>query len=411
MSPSSAGLPRCVHIVDPMMVNSVGHHHHMVVDLRTELAGRGWDAKLYASRDCDSTIRAMAAAACFDHLPRIRIYPMPEADIGAVNYRFQQSLESLTPRIVPGDTVFVTLAGHRNLFGILGWLEAMEPERRPRVALMLAAAECFIDFEDTVHNRNSRIFQTVCRAIAGLFTGTGMPAPLFFTPSAFYTDHLASLFGPDVAIGSFPYSFQRSTGAVAVLAAPPLVGLFGNTGWVQKGLERFLEAAQILLAEREGVRFFTQIDFSLEPAATSASAGERLAGYRDVLDHSAVTVSSGPLEPADYDAQLGRCALAVLPYGPSYRRMHSGILFEALHRGRPVVLPAHSQVARDAAALGIAMPVFTEWSGAGVAAAIRDGLDHYPFYEAEARRASDLVDRLPSGGERLAALLTGTEGV
>ncbi|WP_207459120.1 glycosyltransferase [Azospirillum sp. SYSU D00513] len=386
-----------VFAVDPMMIDRSGHHHHLMTELGAVLAARAVGFRLFVPRSADreSVVAPFGAVACLDHLPSARVFPMPIADIGAVNYRFHLDLARIGEAAGPADTLFFPRSTHRSLFGILRWLEERPAGTRPHCVLTLEAQECFDGFDGTVHRRNTEIYATILRGLAAL----DGPKPVLLAFSSFYAKHLEALADGAIHVRPFPFSYLRPREALPRPGpeTAPAIGLFGNTGWEQKGLLPLLDAARRLLRNGRALRLIIQID---EPTEEG-----RLAPYRDVLEDRRVILLRGGLPPEEYDRWLGSCSLAVLPYGPAYRYQPSSILFEALSRGRPTLLPERSEMARDVAALGVRQPLFREWNGEALAAAIEEALERQALYEQEALKAAARLRQEAPGTERLADLL------
>lgn len=371
-----------LHMIDPIMVNEAGHHYFLAREMRRGAMARGWNVRLYVPRsaDRDSIVSPLHAVPCLDHVPTLQVFPMPEADIGAVNYRFRLALNEVAAAVGPEDVVFLPIANHRTLFGLTDWVEDRERPPFARLALVPAVSECFADHEGTIHQRNSRIYRTLCRRLAERLGG----AVTLLAYSSFYARHLSELIGRSVPVDPFPFSFQRPAGPVPPPSLPPMVGLLGATGWEQKGLKQFLEAMALLQREQAGCRFLVQIDETFERTPLRPRLGEALAA----LERDGVTVLSGALPETAYDRSLADCGLVVLPYGPAYRRQSSGLLYEALTRGRPVVVPAKSELSATITSLGITMPQFHDWTGEAVADAIRHGLGEFHRFREQAEQAA-----------------------
>jgi|GEM_PF-6281155 len=376
---------------DQLLVNLSGHVFNLHAGLARHAVGRGWHYRAILPRDVEDPriLEELSPLPALDAV-FIKLFDNPTVEIGAANLQFYRDLTaSLTPEVTQGDLCLFPAVMHRNMYGLMKWYDALAV--KPRLVLLLWSQQCF-DGRNVTRNRGFYRDLLTWAAARNRIAPGHDPAIVVFAFAAQHIPVLSDLCDGSVPIEPFPlngFTWILPPGpepapVTPTGAGPPTLGYLGNSWWPDKGLEQMLEA--IALLDRRGVsaRYIVQIDLRF----AQPEARARLGAHQSVLGADTVEVVEGTLSAADYARALTRCSGIVLPYGPAYDLQTSGILFEALALGIPVVTRAGSLPAQDIVRLGAEQPFFGPWTADDVADAMQALLSRLDHYTDQARSVS-----------------------
>lgn len=161
----------------------------------------------------------------------------------------------------------------------------------------------------------------------------------------------------------------------------------GGVGENHKGqhlLEAIIDAVS---ANNPTAQFQLQLGSAASPDANDklTMLGEQLSQR---FSHTDITY--GMTSCADYCQRLEAADIVILPYGPRYRHIMSGIFDDCLWLGIPCVIPARSKMAMWLERHNIQFPGFRDWNAEAIAAAVTDAITHYAFYRQQFARAQTL---------------------
>jgi len=342
----------------------------------------------------DSTLIAeLAGRLTIDHC-RVTVFSEPALDIGAANYKFYLDLIEIARNTFQHDDIMnVSMIHHRNMFGLIKLLDELKLlGKMPFLSGTIWTQECF-DSAGRIHQRNSQFYKTFFSWIAN--NRSKMHGMFAFSDA--HLDHINALGAIEAGIEA--QGHIMATMPVGLTSQPPQPGLwrfgyFGNASTEHKGLAKLLDAARLMLARRSDVRFVIQIYL----AESNYDHEDLRRMYDDVLTDPRVTLLDGNLTATQYFESMARCDVVVLPYGPAYDQVESGILHEATHLGKPLVLPETSLANGRLRRESVQMATFTEWTGPAIAKCCLQTIADYDRLAAQLRRAASAINRASDHG-------------
>ncbi len=105
---------------------------------------------------------------------------------------------------------------------------------------------------------------------------------------------------------------------------------------------------------------------------------------------SNLAIHEGLLSCEEYCSLLAHSDLMLLPYGPRYRHIMSGIFDDALYLGKVCIIPQQSKMALWMDRHNLDFPMFSEWDESSIITAIDDALARLPFYQQQAQAAQKI---------------------
>ncbi len=382
--------------IDQVMINLSGHPFNLHKGLALNAAKRGWSyvPVLARSVEDDRIIDQLQPVLGLDSV-HVRRFANPMVEIGAANHQFALDLtQTLSPRLTARDLCFFAAVTHRNLYGLMTWADSLSFP--PRLALVLWSQQCF-DPKDA--ERNREFYRDLLSWVA-----TRKALGHETTVHAFANSHvpvLEAMTDGTVPVRTFPLNgttwnllpddglsdpAEAANGMAET--AVPLLGYLGNSWWPDKGLTQMLGAIARLNQQGVSARYLIQLDLRF---AQSQSVQQMRARHGAVLAAANVSVVEGTVDAVTYARMLRRCAAVVLPYGPAYDHQTSGILFEALALGKPIVTRSGSLLAAECRRLGIVQAFFDQWTDEAVTAACCDLLANFAFYRRQSATVASRV--------------------
>lgn len=165
-----------------------------------------------------------------------------------------------------------------------------------------------------------------------------------------------------------PYSLPELGAAPGRLPdAPVVIGCAGHQ-FTRKGYHYLPEIIKTVVDSGWPTQFTVQVQLDTFPETLEKLKQLEKRGYP-------VELVSKELSKSDYERFVERFDVFLLPYDPkAYESAMSGVLYEALSRGRVVVAPDHSAIGRIARIYQPESPQFETWEPKTIAASILDAL-------------------------------------
>ncbi len=283
-----------------------------------------------------------------------------------------RDLSSLEQGGLAPDDVVVVMAAHENqLLGFARWMCRFQPEACPRLFIQLMRPS-------GIDVRRGRVQVTdKLRALLfrlGFDKALQAPGPVRLLATGPQLQASYSVLSRQ-QVGLFPIitGFAESTTVrIALRDKTLLLYLGGSRG--EKGVKKLPQLSAELMRRLPDWRFVAALWGSEGPEKVATEAQLRDLASREPR----LELHLGPQSPEAYGRLLGEAAAVLLAYHPpSYRERSSGVLWEAIYVGRPVLVPPGTWLDAEARRLGASFaPVRTGDAAscaADIEAAIRGG--------------------------------------
>ena len=130
------------------------------------------------------------------------------------------------------------------------------------------------------------------------------------------------------------------------------------------------------------LRFHIQLNYTAEGPYERAARRD----LEPITNVAPLTL--GPLDEAEYAAFIDHCHVVLMPYCPNrYKARGSGLIHEAIQRGRPVVVPANTELGSFVSQSRIGS-VFDVYQPASIAHAIQQVARRYDTYLSAVQRTA-----------------------
>ena len=293
----------------------------------------------------------------------------PVASAKKLNASFYQTMSALGPDAIRrNDLVLVPSINQNNLGGLARWLRDLGPDRAPAVVIALLFTPGVATDGDAVQIYDSlRALQY--RATLGNFRGM-RHVHLMGTGHQTAADHAYLAKGPVP-----PHPLLVDLPADVPDPEPRTLLLFAGNSAEGKGIRLLPEAVRLLAERMPDWTFLVQANDTTNWAFKEpVEALRKLAPALPQLE-----LQTGFVDEAGYRRLFARSAVVAIPYdATAYRYASSGILWEAIGAGRPMVIPKNTYLEREAAAWDanyVAIDTATSESLAeGIAAAVASGV-------------------------------------
>jgi len=137
------------------------------------------------------------------------------------------------------------------------------------------------------------------------------------------------------------------------------------------------------------VKFTLQLGNSL-----NSNANETMLNLKqEVEKNSNVMTLMGALNCTDYCNLIEKAAVVLLPYGPRYQHIMSGIFDDCLFLGIPCVIPRNSKMALWLDRHNIKFPGFEHWNAEDVTKALDDALSNIDYYNEQFKLAQNICQQ------------------
>jgi glycosyltransferase involved in cell wall biosynthesis len=335
-------------LLDSGLVTKAGHSYTLAKVVSEALVGRNLRHRIFGLHGLDAPIAAEIGAiphfslslyacvgdswgekrlrsigAVFSGAPAGNSIWSERQSWKALNETFERDLRALPEDVwLPDNLVYVVAITQNQLLGLVRFLRAMPPGRRPRVVCQLMFSPSFLPW-GPVSVQGEKFYRAAFKLGAPLIGHS-----LFFTVE---NEAMRALYGKDFGISTriLPLSF----GAPApqrTMEGQARVGFFGESK-CDKGFQ--LLPSAIALCQHDGIdaEFIVQIQHSGWEQRT-------IEAERALRALKAVRLIEGTLSSEDYAAWTGQTDVMLLPYDPvTFGLRGSGIFTESVAAGRPVV--------------------------------------------------------------------------
>jgi len=335
-------------ILDPNLEGEGGHHLAYDLAIAEAAMARGQEVRIIAHRRFPaSAIGGVPVLPHFTETCYAQRHDDPVTgrfdDFRHFNDTLLADLRALPAEgLRPADCVLVPTVTETHLAGFVAWMKGFEPTRAPLfvVHLMMPSGVALgADGALIVEDPLRALFYRLAERAAG---GPG-PAIHFFASGGQHAREYSALFGRPIAAHPLPI---RPEPAPLPIELPPTALLFAGDARADKGIALLPQLAPALAAALPGWRFAAHVNVDRAWGEAKA-AGEAMLELGERLPQLAVR--GGRLPPAEYLDLLRRARLVLLPYDPVLaRRKSSGVLWEAISLGRPVVVPAGTWLEEEA---------------------------------------------------------------
>ena len=136
----------------------------------------------------------------------------------------------------------------------------------------------------------------------------------------------------------------------------------------------------------------TNVNFNIHLGnAAVGGVDSNLLKLKEIIEqYENVSVFSGLLGCNQYCGLIENSNIVILPYGPRYQHIMSGIFDDCLFLGIPCVVPKQSKMALWLESHNIEFSSFTEWDAKGISIAVGDVISRYDYYHKQFQLARQI---------------------
>ncbi|MEO3474423.1 hypothetical protein AAFN86_21325 [Roseomonas sp. CAU 1739] len=361
-------------ILDPNLEGEAGHHLAYDMAIAREARARGEAVTIVAHRRfAAATIEGVRILPHFTSSTYAELHKDPVT--GAMDdwRHFNDLLQAelaLLPRseFGPADAVLVPTATENHLAGYIGWMKGFDPLEAPLFLLhLMFPSGVAVDAagQEVVEDRLRALFYRLADRAA---LEEGPPVHLFASGLQHATEFSALFRRP---IPAHPLPIRPEPGS-APASPPQRALLFAGDARIDKGIALLPDLIPRLAAMHPDWRLVAHVNGNSAWGAAKA-ASEALAALPASVP--ALDLAGGRLAPADYLALARGVGIALFPYDPVlYRRKSSGVLWETISLGTPVVVPAGTWLENEARHWGAGHIAYATHSAEAIADAFQAAL-------------------------------------
>jgi hypothetical protein len=319
-------------ILDPGLKEFSGHHFNYNGAILGECRVRGIDLSIYTSIQCTpDVLEALPATPCFEastyDMQEIATRKEMETKFSFMNAILERDLMAhVTRDLGAEDLVLFLTTTVFQVVGVLNWYSTLV-DPKPAICMQFMHHPWYLgltsdpDFCTTLQQQSMAAWQA-----------SGHSRVRFAADNELLAGFLHRISGMPILLLPMPIRYPPLPGPAASRSGPVRFGFLGD-GRPEKGLHHFVTAALLQKdAPLPEAEFFIHVSNQ-----HGRNAGEIL---RDVPNCQVLCrqVSNG-----DYWKLVGSCDVVVLPYDPRFYHIRgSGIVFEAMGMGKPVIVTAGS---------------------------------------------------------------------
>jgi glycosyltransferase involved in cell wall biosynthesis len=320
-------------IIDPGLTELSGHHFNYNEAIFDECQSRGIDVSIYAHAACHKDLMdILPIIPCFEHNTyEYQVINSKEEMIYKFNVMNDTIARNLFDRVeVPlsaDDVILMLTSTVHQIVGIHNWYSSL-PHPRPRICLQFMHQPWYLGFAE-----DPDFCTSLLREAMGVWEGGDDCRITFAADNDLLANFLHKVSGFPISILPMPIRYPAEA-AVPVRKGPGRVrfGFLGD-GRLEKGLHHFVRA--ILAQAEENV---PNADFFIHISNQSGREAQDI--LKDVAN---CTVLCKQLSGREYWDLAESCDVIMLPYDPKYYYIRgSGILFEAMGLGKPIIVTAGS---------------------------------------------------------------------
>lgn len=376
-------------ILDPNLESEAGHHLAYDLMIAKEALARGQAVTIVANqRFRAGSIHGVRILPHFSSTTYSVRHDDPVTgrfdDIRHFNDELAAELDLLPAALFTrGDAVLAPTVTETHLCGLVGWMKSFDPMSAP-----LFVVHLMFPSGVSVNEAGGLVVEDPIAALAyrlagRLVDGAGPPVHVFASGRQ-HAVEFGALFGRSVPAHPLPIRPEPAPGPNA---SGQEALLFAGDARLDKGIPLLAPLLRLLAPTHPEWIFSAHVNADGawgEAAAAAALFGAEAARHRNArhLD--------GRLAPEEYRSLLGRARLAVFPYDPQrYRRKSSGVLWEAISLGVPVIVPAETWLANEARGWGAGHVAYAAHEPEAIAAAFEQALAEIdPLTQASATAAT-----------------------
>jgi glycosyltransferase involved in cell wall biosynthesis len=366
-------------LLDPNLTSEQGHHLAYDLRIAREAVRRGQATTIMANRAfAGGVVDGVRILPFFTET----CYGAGAAELDPIAGRFDEFrhlndvlAEDLArlPRadLTAADCVLVPTVSENHLLGYVTWMRSFGALDAPLfvVHLMLPSGLVVADAADpgaVVDAQRALYYRLAFRAARE----PGGPAIRFFASGRQHAAEFTRLAGYEVP--PHPVPIAPAPGPATVEGPRRRLLLFAGDAKLEKGLALLPELARRLCAAHPDWTFVVHAnpEIAWGPAREALQEIARIAARLANLE-----LGLGRLEEAQYQALLEGVDAMLFTYDPAhYGRKSSGVLWEAISLGRPVIVPADTWLEAEARAWGAGYVPYAPYGAAGAAAAFAAAL-------------------------------------
>lgn len=387
-------------ILDPNLESEAGHHLAYDLAIAKEALARGQTVTIVANRRFRAgSFQGARILPHFSSTTYAVRHDDPVTgrfdDIRHFNDEFAAELDLLPASLfTPGDAVLAPTVTEAHLCGLVGWMKGFAAASAPLfiVHLMFPSgvsldASGALVVEDPI--------AALAYRLAGRVAAAPGPTVHLFASGRQHAVEYGALFGRDVPAHPLPI-LPASSMRAATPGNEAL--LFAGDARLDKGLALLAPLLRLLAPAHPGWTFTAHVNAD---AAWGEAAAAAALFRSEAARHPNARQFDGRLAPEAYEDLLCRARLALFPYDPDrYRRKSSGVLWEAVSLGIPVLVPAGTWLANEARGWGAGHVAFASNEPEAIATAFREALADIEAL-AEASAAAALRYRSTNGASAL----------
>ena len=356
--PVSAARQVTVHVVQNGLQDQHSHYFNDTLSWRAALLKRGLPWRCYANRRLSAPhCQETGAVPVFRIAPDTVLEPDPNlralADFIDISEIFAEDCRAaFGNRLNPNELVLIPYATEHEFFGAALWFGRLPKTDRPRLAFIVHRPDFgwSIDENRTAIRGNTNSWRYAGRRLAKVTEGV---APFIGVPDQRFAVALGNIMGLGVTHIPMPSPMPNADPAHSMLRLQPRCAIdLGLLGEFRP--ERGSQALPRLLAQAAAGRPDYRI---LVQVRNESQKNEMIQLFAQHNAQASLEVLVGNLEPADFQMNMIRCGMLILPYSPDrYRLRSSGMLSDAAGLGIPVMVPNNTWMSdriRDGSVSGI----------------------------------------------------------
>jgi hypothetical protein len=379
-------------IIDPNLAHPHGHHMEWDLAIAAAACDRDQDVLIFAHRDCPlASKEGVEIVRLFSH----STYECKYQDriVGRFDdfAYFNDTLASelaLIPRerLRATDTVLVPTLTENHLLGYVSWMRTFDATRAPLFVLFLMFPSGLSLSNGTGARTIADPFQALFYRLA--FRRAAEPGPPihFFGSGRQLAREFSELAGSTIEAHPIPVdprsgNSQRGMGRPAAL-------LFAGDAKADKGFMLMPQLADRLCATWPGWDFLIHVN-------VGSSWGPVLEAYNELTTaimprHNNLVLQAGRLSRKDYLDLLDRADCLVATYDPVvYARKSSGVVWEAISLGLPMLVAADTWLENEAREWGAGYRTYNDFSVDGIIESFAEFSEAVPSLRAQSVEAAE----------------------
>lgn len=381
-------------LLDPNLDHPNGHHLDWDLAIAKAAGAHGVRSVILAHRDYPASLAAgieIRPWFTFTTYQAASTDPLTGRydDFRLFNDRLAMDLAALpTDTFRAEDAILAPTLTERHLLGYAAWMKRFDPVHAPLFALHLM-------FPPGPEEMVRLLYRLALREV-------DRPGPFIhiFGTGRERAAEFSELLGRSVPAHPLPLAPIRSTPRAS--GARPSCLLFLGDAKADKGIALLPAVAERLAGRHRDWDFGIHVN----EATAWADAQGVLADLRDIARHHPnIALRTEWLDRASYEGLLGAADALVCLHDPdAYARKSSGILWEAVSAGLPLVVPHGSWLEREAVAWCAGFVPSHRYDVAGFCEAFAELVERRGALADAARQAADRF-RSDNGAERLVGQL------